>query len=565
MNARHGRGSRAGLLFGIGAKLYFYLGFSLALILVAAYIGASALIETLEIEERMKTETFPRVLYALHLSQRVASLIATGRASLEAEGGQERAQRALELAEARRLFTVALTRARKAWPGAEVIDRVAARGAALNTRVDATAKQAPLVLPAIAPLEKALIEATQRVGMDTFSSAQTLRQRASSTLDNAILMFTVLNFAGFVTLAVSVWLFVRRVIVKRLGILSTSMRRMSGGDLEVPFHVGGNDELTDMGYALDIFREHAIEIQRLNLVEKLSVDLKEKNAALEAALGDLQRAQDQVVHQEKLAALGQLTAGVAHEIQNPLNFIKNFSVGSSRLVEELEELLEAPAQGDAEKEEIAEITTEIKDSLARVVKHSRRADNIVKAMLMHSRASSARRDEIEVNAVIAEYANLAYHSQRAHDRTFNLTIEKALAEDTGTISAIGQDIGRVFLNLVTNACQATAERAQNHEEGYEPTLKITSERTGDAVHVRIRDNGGGIPDEVRERMFEPFFTTKPSHTGTGLGLSISNDIVRAHGGEITVKSREGEFTELTVSLPGMALGERIPPAGAQDG
>ena len=555
MNGHDGREPRAKLLLGIGAKLYFYLGFSLTLIVVAAYIGASALSETLKTEKRMESETFPRVLYAMHLSQRVAALVASGRASLETEDRAGAAQRGIELAEGRRLFETALARARKAWPGAETIKQVAKDGAALNAHVDAGKEQEPQEVAHISTLEKALIQATQRVGMDSFSNAQTLRRRATNTLNNATVMFTVLNFAGFVTLAVSLWLFVRRVIVKRIKILSTSMRRMSEGNLEMAFHVGGNDELTDMGYALDIFREHAIEIQRLNLVEKLSVDLKEKNTALESALGDLRRAQDQVVHQEKLAALGQLTAGVAHEIQNPLNFIKNFSVGSSHLIEELKELLEKPVQSEAEKEEINEITTEINNSLARVVEHSRRADNIVKAMLMHARTSSARHEEIKVNAIIAEYANLAYHSQRAHDRMFNLSIKKELAEDTGMISAIGQDIGRVFLNLVTNACQATAERAMRKEKGYEPTLTLTSERTGHTVHVRIRDNGDGISKEVRERMFEPFFTTKPNNAGTGLGLSISNDIVHAHGGEITVESEEGEFTEVTVSLPGTETGE----------
>lgn len=552
MDARQDRDSHTRLLYGIGAKLYFYLGFSLALILVAACIGAGALIETLQIEERMKTETFPRVLYTLHLSQRASSLIAAGRAHLETRHDSERARHTQRLTEVRGLFTVTMKKATIVWSGAPTLKQIATHAARLNAHVDARANKTTLTTPDITTLEESLIDAIQQVAIDSFSDAQTLQKKAAETLYNAIVMFTMLNLAGFITLGVSVWLFVRRVIVKRIEVLSSGMRRMSSGDLEAPIHVGGNDELTDMGYALDIFREHAIEIKRLNEVERLSNALRDKNAALEAALSERDRAQDQVVHQQKLAALGQLTAGVAHEIQNPLNFIKNFSVGSGRLVDELNELLKTGSANKDADSEIAEITTEIKDSLNRVVEHSRRADNIVKAMLMHARTSSAGRENIDINAVIAEYANLAYHSQRAHDRSFNLTIVKALGEDTGTVFAIGQDIGRVFLNLVTNACQATAERTATGEHGYEPALTIASERDGGTVHVRLRDNGAGIPDEVRKRMFEPFFTTKPSDTGTGLGLSISNDIVRAHGGEITVESSLGEFTEVTVSLPATA-------------
>ena len=323
----------------------------------------------------------------------------------------------------------------------------------------------------------------------------------------------------------------------------------------MPIRIEGKDELSEMGYALDIFRGHARELQRLNRVEELSQELAEKNAALEGTLDELHRAQDQVVHQEKLAALGQLTAGVAHEIQNPLNFVSNFSIGSGRLLDELDEVL-GPAM--AGNEEAREIAGEIKESLKRVVEHSKRADNIVKAMLLHSRTASGQREEIEVNTLVTEYAKLAYHSQRARDRTFNLTIEEALDAGAGTVHAVGQDIGRVLLNLVTNACQASAEHAKDAPEGYQPTLKLSSTRDATHVHIRIGDNGGGIPADVREKMFEPFFTTKPTNVGTGLGLSISNDIVRAHGGRIEVESEEGAFTEITVSLPHGGGGEAAP-------
>lgn len=559
MNTQQGRGSRAGLSFGIGAKLYLHVGFSLALIAAASYVGARALVDTLEIERRMETETLPRVLYAVHLSQRTASVIAAGRAAIEDTARDAEIVRTL--AEVRRLFAVALARAREAWPGANAIARVAARSDALDARVDATRDASPLALPALAPLERALIDATERANVEALSSARILREQATRTLDEAIVLFAVLNIAGFATLAVSVWLFARRVIVRRIEALSKSMRQMAGGDLEVPIDVEGNDELADMGYALDIFRGHAREIQRLNVVERLSGELKEKNAALEHALDDLHRAQDQVVHQEKLAALGQLTAGVAHEIQNPLNFIENFSIGSSRLLEELKELLDAEM---LDRKAVEEIGTEIETNLVRVVEHSKRADNIVKAMLLHSRTAPGDRVEIDVNATITEYANLAYHGQCAHDGGFNLTIEKRLAPEAGTVCAVEQDLGRLFLNLLTNACQATAERAKTGDADYAPALTLESARDDTHVHVRITDNGGGIPTDVRERMFDPFFTTRPSQVGTGLGLSISNDIVRAHGGTITCESNEGAWTRFTVSLPSertKAAGTRAPDEG----
>ena len=536
---------RKGRGLGIGAKLYLYLGLSLALIAVAAHIGASALRDTRAIEERIERESHPRVRAAMQVAQRTTGLVASGRAILahDAEGGEAAMRR---LAEARRLFASALAGAEAVWPQATVFAEMDAQARALNAWVDEARDAEGHALAGLAPLERALVGASERAGVEALTHARGVRGEAARTLGEALVWFTTLNVVGFATLAISLWLFVRRVIVRRIAALSSAMRQMSGGDLEVPVKIEGKDELSEMGYALDIFREHARELKRLNRVEELSQALKEKNEALEGTLAELHRAQDQVVHQEKLAALGQLTAGVAHEIQNPLNFVKNFSIGSARLLDELDEVL-GPALG--ESEEAREIVGETKESLSRVVEHSKRADNIVKAMLLHSRTASGQREEIEVNTLITEYAKLAYHSQRARDRTFNLTIEEALDEHAGTVHAVGQDIGRVFLNLVTNACQASAERAKAAPADYQPTLTLASARDDTHVHIRIRDNGAGIPAQVREKMFEPFFTTKPTNVGTGLGLSISNDIVRAHGGTIKVDSSEGEFTEFTVSLP----------------
>ena len=560
--------------FGIGAKLYLYLGVSLALILLASVIGARAFVHALDLQERIGRDSFPQIQSALQLSQRIAGLLSVSHAVLDSDGsalgadaaelaarenGKREVESALTIAlmESRRLIVSALERAEATSPQTAALTRLRDRTKSFNARVDALrAGQADAGQRGLGIIERELVRDAERLSLDAVNGARTVSEEASQALRQALRLFLVLNLTGYITLGISVWLFVRRVIVRRVGILATSMRQMTAGELDIAFDVGGADELTDMGYALDIFREHAIKVQRLNLVEKLSIELQDKNKALEGALADVRKAQDQVIHQEKLAALGQLTAGVAHEIQNPLNFIMNFSIGSHRLVTELEELIGTTTDGDPDgagiKEiagEINEITGEINDSLNRVIEHSKRADNIVKAMLLHSRTSSNQRSEVDINAVLSEYANLAYHSQRAHNSKFNLTIRRELGTDTGTVSAVAQEIGRVVLNLVTNACQATAERAIRENATYAPELALASGRNTNTVWIKIRDNGGGIPAEVRAHIFEPFFTTKSGESGTGLGLSISHDIVHAHGGELAVDCVEDESTEFTMSLP----------------
>ena len=556
--------ARRRFLSGIGPQLYLRLGLSLVLILCASAIGVRALLGVITLEHRIVEQTYPKLRVALQLSERATGLFVASHhavgplpelpsavSAANPDADIDLLDPALDLDGSRRLMGVALARAEKALPGSPDVASISALVERLATIVDRVRGRTVSTEDAIAlrTLERELFPAIERIGVGALGDARLLSRQAGKALDRALWIFVALNLFGFAVLALSVWFFVRRVLLARLESLSASMRRMAGGDLAIPVAVGGADELTDMSLALDVFREHALEIQRLNLVEKLSVELKEKNEALEATIGDLERAQDQIVHQEKLAALGQLTAGVAHEIQNPLNFIKNFSIGSTQLVDELTEIIDERRDAAGENDEVKEITDEIKDSLARVVEHSRRADSIVKAMLLHSRSSSGHKEEIDVNEVLAEYVNLAYHSHRAHDRNFNLTITRALGEDTGTVKAVAQDIGRVFLNIVHNACQATAERAAREDGPYEPELRLATRRTATAIEIRIGDNGGGIPEAVRAKMFEPFFTTKTGEAGTGLGLSISNDIVRAHGGSIEVACEEGESSEFTVSLP----------------
>ena len=348
------------------------------------------------------------------------------------------------------------------------------------------------------------------------------------------------------------WLYVGRVLLARLQRLSDRMRRMAEGDIEGEVDIVGRDEVADMAAALEVFRRHALEVQRLNLVEKLAEELQEKNDQLESVLGELQRAQDQIVMREKLAALGELTAGVAHEIRNPLNFVKNFSEVSQELITEMREVLDEE-ESDDQKDLIAEISQDLSDNLERILSHGDRANRIVHDMLMMGRDSS----EIQltsINNLLDEHARLAYHSARATDPNFQLDLKQELDPNTGELEVVPQDLGRVFLNIVSNACDATDERRRAAvEDGngadYMPTVWLSTWRGEEQVEVRIKDNGGGIPPDVAEKIFNPFFTTKPTDRGTGLGLAISSDIVRKHGGAIRVESEPGEYTEMVVELP----------------
>ena len=400
-------------------------------------------------------------------------------------------------------------------------------------------------------LETELVAAAEEIVSAARDRAAAAAADSESAINLGLILLLTLNVIGIVTLVLIGWLLVGRVLVRRITSLAASMRRMAAGDLETSVDVGGRDEVTDMADALEVFRQHALEVQRLNLVEMLAEEVRAKNVELEGVLSDLQRAQDQVVLQEKLAALGQLTAGVAHEIKNPLNFIKNFSEISRELTDEMKEILDEGGTGlDAKtREELDDVAGELDTSLGKIVEHSLRADSIVRGMLSHSRESSGELEPVDVNSMLMEYANLAYHSRRALDSEFNVTFHQEFDEGAGEIHAVPQDMSRVFLNIVTNACQATDERRKGASDGYSPTLWLKTARDDEMVEVRVRDNGHGIPEDVKAKIFEPFFTTKATNEGTGLGLSISNDIVRRHGGAMSVESREGEFTEFIVRLP----------------
>jgi len=283
---------------------------------------------------------------------------------------------------------------------------------------------------------------------------------------------------------------------------------------------------------------------------RLLNQLRERTDELSRSLEDLRTAQDRLVQTEKLASLGQLTAGIAHEIKNPLNFVNNFSSVSGDLIDELNEVLKATEMDGKMREEVEELTHMLKGNLEKVVQHGKRADSIVKNMLLHSREGSGEHRPADINAIVEESLNLAYHGARAEKSGFNITLKRDLDPDAGMVDLYPQEITRVFLNLISNGFYAATKRKETMGAGFEPTLSASTKNLGNRVEIRIRDNGTGIPADVKEKMFNPFFTTKPAGEGTGLGLSMSHDIVvKQHGGRIDVNTEPGAFTEFIITLP----------------
>ena len=335
--------------------------------------------------------------------------------------------------------------------------------------------------------------------------------------------------------------------------LEVWIRRMGAGDLDYRVEMEGKDEISELAAALEKLRQSSIRAQQLNLVEELSKGLQEKNEELERVLEELRQAQDQVILRQKLAELGELTAGIAHEIRNPLNFVKNFTQASEELLVELGEELDESLDelGDEKRKNIAEISQELTDNLERIRSHGDRANRIIRNMLMIGRGGGEM-EVVNLHDLLKEHTMLAFHSVRANDLSFQLDIRNDFDPNVGGVSLVSEDMGRVIVNMVTNACYATDERRRSIEGGSEsfmPTIWLKTERKTNSVDIRIRDNGTGIPPEAMEKVFNPFFTTKPTDKGTGLGLSLSNDIVRRHGGSITVASEPGEYTEMRISLP----------------
>jgi len=269
------------------------------------------------------------------------------------------------------------------------------------------------------------------------------------------------------------------------------------------------------------------------------------NKVLEQTLTNLKATQSQLIQSEKMASLGELTAGIAHEIQNPLNFVNNFSEVNTELIDELEQ-----EANKGNMEEVKAIAKDIKENEQKINHHGKRADAIVKGMLQHSRSSSGVKERTDINALADEYLRLAYHGLRAKDKSFNATMKTDFDESIGNINIIPQDIGRVILNLITNAFYAVTEKKKQKPEGYEPTVSVSTKKIDGRIEIRVADNGNGIPQKVLDKIFQPFFTTKPTGEGTGLGLSLSYDIViKGHGGDLKVRNKEGEGAEFIITLP----------------
>ena len=278
--------------------------------------------------------------------------------------------------------------------------------------------------------------------------------------------------------------------------------------------------------------------------------LQDRTQELLQSLDDLRTAQDRLVQTEKLASLGHLTAGIAHEIENPLNFVNNFSALSAELIDEMNEALSDISFDNDKREKLNEITQMLKSNLEKVVQHGKRANSIVKNMLQHSREGSGERRPADINAVVDESLNLAYHGARAEKAGFTVTLQRKFDPAVGMVDVYPQEVTRALLNLISNGFYATTKRKADAGDGFEPTLSATTRNLGDKVEIRIRDNGTGIPEEVKEKIFNPFFTTKPSGEGTGLGLSMSHDIiVKQHGGSIDLETKFGLFTEFKIILP----------------
>lgn len=281
--------------------------------------------------------------------------------------------------------------------------------------------------------------------------------------------------------------------------------------------------------------------QKNAVLEKI---INERTEELKQSLEHLKATQSQLIQSEKMASLGELTAGIAHEIQNPLNFVNNFSEVTNELVDEMNEELN---KGDLE--EAKAISSDIKQNLEKINHHGKRADSIVKGMLQHSRSSSNIKEPTDINALADEYVRLAYHGLRAKDKSFNASIITDFDDCVDQLNVVPQDIGRVMLNLITNAFYAVHERSKQDNADYQATVTVRTKKNGNKVDMHVADNGYGIPDAIKEKIFQPFFTTKPTGQGTGLGLSLSYDIVKAHGGEIKVESTEKQGTRFIISLP----------------
>ena len=353
---------------------------------------------------------------------------------------------------------------------------------------------------------------------------------AATCLVSALAMAALVVLVGLRTVAVEVWI-----------------RRLGMGDFEYRVEPWGRDEVSKACLALETLRLNSIRAMQLDRVQQLSDELSQKNDDLEEALEELHRSQDQIISQQKLAELGELSSGVAHEIRNPLQFIRNFAVLSKEIGLELSEMIEGSTVTD--REEAEELVNDLVDNMDRVVHHSDRANGIVSAMLMLDRGTGGGFRPLDLNSLVIEQTNLAHRSVQAQEPGFSAEVYLELDDSMEEVVAVPEDIARVVANIVTNACQAMADKANHHGKDYIPELSVGTSITEEAVVVTVRDNGVGMTPETMERMFNPFFSTKEGGRNTGLGLSLAFDVIREHGGNIEAESELGLHTHMKVVIP----------------
>jgi two-component system NtrC family sensor kinase len=328
-------------------------------------------------------------------------------------------------------------------------------------------------------------------------------------------------------------------ILRPLGEVVKGVQQVYTGNLSTTLKVEVNDEIGSLSKHFNQMTQSLREY--FNKMEDL---VSERTSQLQASLNNLKATQAQLIQSEKMASLGELTAGIAHEIQNPLNFVNNFSEVNTELIDEMQQALQS-----GNTEEAFSISNDLKDNEQKIMHHGKRADAIVKGMLQHSRISTGQKEPTDINALADEYLRLSFHGMRAKDKTFNATLQTDFDASIEKINIIPQDIGRVLLNLYNNAFYAVTEKKKQVGDSYEPTVSVSTKKINGKVEIRVKDNGNGIPQKIVDKIFQPFFTTKPTGQGTGLGLSLSYDIVKAHGGEVRVETKEGEGSEFVIQLP----------------
>lgn len=398
---------------------------------------------------------------------------------------------------------------------------------------------------------KALITSIEADG----KKISTVFEKTISNNQNQLLVLNIITIILALLIGI---LFVSRYLVGRIKTLSKTMLSMSQGDLKIPLTVKGSDEIADMAQALEVFRQYAIKAQRVNLVEKLAKEIGEKNHQLEDIIEKLKSAQKQMVMQEKLASLGGLVAGIAHEIKNPLNFINNFSLLSKELLEDLFEELKSVLP-EEKKKFIYLLIKNLTGNLEKIYSHGQRTDKIVKGMLQHSKGQSGeeKKETVDLNPFLDRSINLAYQGKKIGNTRFNIKFEKDYAQGLDKVWVYPQDISRVILNLITNSCDAIEEKIKNlsikEKDDYQPCIWIKTSTINkdnkEFVEISIKDNGPGISKENQQKVFDPFFTTKPTDKGTGLGLSLSHDIILKHNGTMRLESLLGKFTKFILNLP----------------